>query len=104
MNYWRKMHFRGDTMTIKFEFDFDDQNDFVKFTDKHASTINAMGQGEDRLTDQIKRQVDYNNQLPENFEFTDQQYAYMLKNHKSGMQRMVEDNRVSVKRNRDERG
>lgn len=83
-------------MTVKFEFSFDGYQDFLNFIDKHESTINKMNEGPDKLTDQIKRQVEWNQQLPEHFTFTDTQYAHMVRRDKEGMQKLTEDNRVTV--------
>lgn len=87
-------------MAITFDFEFDDFEDFQSFMEKHEQTIDAMGQGQDKLSDQIIRQVVNNQQLPEDFTFTDEQYKYMIRRYHSGMQKMVNDNRVNVHRNR----
>lgn len=87
---------------IEYKFTFEDYNDFESFIRKHEEAINLMGQGEDNLTDQIRRQVQFNKQLPEHFEFTNNQYLQMMREDRSGMEAMEEDSRVTVNKMADE--
>lgn len=84
-------------MAVKFNFDFAGYSDFTDFVDEHEETINKMGgDGADKLADQIKRQVEWNEQLPEHFTFTDTQYVQMVKADRQGMKALKEDRRVNV--------
>lgn len=89
-------------MQVEYQFNFDNYQDFVSFLNKHEETINMMGQGEDRLTDQIQRQVQNNQQLPDDFTFTAQQYVSMMKMDKEGMENMESDDRVTVNKIQDD--
>lgn len=89
-------------MTVRYDFEFEDYQDFDEFLKKHHSTINMMGEGDDLLTDQIRRQVNINKQLPEHFEFDNMQYLQMMREDKEGMKKLEEDNRVEVTKTDDE--
>lgn len=90
-------------MKVEYRFDFEDFHDFAKFVDTHKELIDKMGgDSEDPLSDQIKRQVVNNEQLPEHFTFTGNQYLMMMKADREGMQAMEQDNRVTVNRTESE--
>ena len=89
-------------MTTRFNFNFDGYDDFDSFLEKHSDLINKMGNSEvndEDLTDQMRMSVQANEQLPEFFEFTDQQLGAMYKRDAKGMKALMEDDRVSVEKN-----
>lgn len=91
-----------DTMKVEYKLNSEDFHDFATFIDKHKELIDLMGgNGEDKLSDQIKRQVINNEQLPEHFMFTEKQYIQMVKADGEGMKKMKEDNRVTVNKMED---
>lgn len=90
-------------MKVEYKFNFENFHDFAKFIDKHKELIDLMGgNGEDPLSEQIKRQVVNNEQLPEHFTFDGNQYYQMVKADREGMKKMEEDNRVTVNKTKTE--
>lgn len=85
-------------MGFKFVLSFDDFDDFDQFMEKHESTINMMGEGQNPLATNIRQQVQMNEQLPEFFKFTDDQMRWMKANNKIGIKRLMTDSRVTIKR------
>lgn len=89
-------------MKVEYKFDFDGYDDFDKFLEKHSEVINAMDNSDRDLTQQMRYSVQANNQLPEHFIFNGKQYLYMMKKHKTGMQQLEQDNRVTVEKTVDD--
>lgn len=88
-------------MTVRFDFNFDGYGDFDDFLDKHEEVINMMGSDAvtgGTLVEQMRKSVQANEQLPEYFEFTDTQYAAMVRRNGGGMTKLSKDSRVSVSR------
>lgn len=86
-------------MTTKFDFDFDGYDDFDDWLEKHSEVINKMGASDvnnENLTKQMRMSVQANEQLPQFFEFTDNQLGTMYQRDAKGMKKLMEDNRVTV--------
>lgn len=88
-------------MTVRLNFNFDGYSDFDEFVEKHEDVINEMAEGDRSLTEQMRNSVRVNKKLPEHFTFTQQQLNAMYQRDREGMQKLIKDGRVTVKRESD---
>lgn len=84
-------------MMHKLNLNFNDWSDFVEFVKKHRDVINQFSD-EENFAYKLQEAARINEQFPEYFSFTPEQFNQMSQQDASGFSDLLQDRRVTHKR------